>query len=186
MLPYWESLASLSDENIVDLVKDQDEMAFSVLLGRYGALVRSVAYQYTGNNADTEDVFQESAIQIWEKISTLQDPRMVKSWIVRIVVRKAVDLIRARKNVIDISYISDPVSRLGNPSDSAFSTLEKEAIFNLLKSYPEDYRRIWIMRFQGGFSYREIARECGLTENTVRGRLSRMKQKILSEMEEWL
>lgn len=186
MLPYQENLASLSDEIIVDLVKDQDQMAFSELLGRYGALMRSVAYQYTGNNADTEDIFQESAIQIWEKINSLKNPKIVKSWMMRIVVHKAVDLIRARKTIINISHMPDPISQLGNPHDMVFSTLENEAIFTLLKGYSKEYRQIWIMRFQGGFSYQEIAEECGVSADTVRGRLSRLKQKILSEMEEWL
>lgn len=184
-MPYQENLASLSDEIIVDLVKDQDQIAFSELIGRYGSLMRSVAYQYTGNNSDTEDVLQESAIQIWEKISTLKNPKIVKSWMVRIVVRKSVDLVRARKTTVDISYMPDPVSRLGNPHDMVFSNLENEAIFRLLKEYSKTHRRIWIMRFQGGFSYQEIAKECGITIDTVRGRLSRMKQKILSEMEQW-
>ena len=56
------------------------------------------AVKLTNSHADADDAVQEAFITAWQTLDTLRETDKVKSWLMRIVSRKAIDVIRKRRD----------------------------------------------------------------------------------------
>ena len=179
------SLDAASDQTLADRAADGDLRAFEVLVRRYGALMRVYATRVLGSNDETDDVVQESFITAWQQLRTLEDGSAVKSWLMRIVSRKSIDRLRARRSHINIDDTDAPAPESHAPHVLAEVESQTEALSRVLAALPEDQRRCWTLRELAEYSYGDIAAELDLPLSTVRGLLARARKTLLREMEEW-
>lgn len=178
-------LDTASDQTLADRAADGDLRAFEVLVRRYGALMRVYATRVLGSNDETDDVVQESFITAWQQLRTLEDGSAVKSWLMRIVSRKSIDRLRARRSHINIDDTDAPAPESHAPHVLAEVESQTEALSRVLAALPEDQRRCWTLRELAENSYGDIAAELDLPLSTVRGLLARARKTLLREMEEW-
>jgi RNA polymerase sigma-70 factor (ECF subfamily) len=143
------------------------------------------ASRVLGSNDEMDDVVQESFITAWQQLSTLHDGRAVKSWLMRIVSRKSIDRVRARRRHANIDLTEPAAPEHETPHRLAEAGSQTEALSRVLADLPEDQRRCWMLRELAECSYGEIADELGFPISTVRGLLSRARKTLLREMEEW-
>ncbi|WP_111718877.1 RNA polymerase sigma factor [Homoserinimonas sp. OAct 916] len=178
-------LTVASDRILVGRAVDGDVRAFEALVRRYGLLIRVYAGRVLGSTADVDDVVQESLVQAWQHLPELMDPGAVKSWLMRIVSNKALDVLRRRREHGDIT---DHELRI--PDDQIPTALvEKrsleQALNAVLSDLPDQQRRCWVLREIGGYSYLEIGRNLDLPSSTVRGLIARARKNLIREMEGW-
>jgi hypothetical protein len=103
------ALETADDRTLAGRAADGDIRAFEILVRRYGPLMRGFATRILGSNDETDDVVQDAFIVAWQQLPTLDDPSVVKSWLMRIVSRKSIDRVRARRPHADIAD-HDPAS----------------------------------------------------------------------------
>jgi len=178
-------LDGASDQILADRASDGDLRAFEVLVRRHGPLMRVYATRVLGSNDETDDVVQESFITAWQHLSTLEDPSAVKSWLMRIVSRKSIDRLRARRLHVNIDETDAPAPESRAPHALAETLSQTEALARVIAALPEDQRRCWSLRELAEYSYGDIAAELNLPVSTVRGLLARARKTLLREMEEW-
>lgn len=178
-------LDSASDELLVARASDGDVRAFEVLVTRHLSLMRAYAWRLTGSQADGADAVQNALITVWEQLPQLQDASSVRSWMMRIVSRKSIDLIRSRKPALDVDDMEHPASTEPGPFESAETGSAMHALSLALQRLPEEQRQCWILKEVGGESYGEIAEHLGLTPTIVRGKLARARETLVKLMEEW-
>lgn|GEM_PF-6295795 len=63
-----------ADADLVRQVLAGDHSAFDQLVSRYTSAVRGVAYHYTHNAADADDLVQETFLQAYEKLYQIASP----------------------------------------------------------------------------------------------------------------
>ena len=183
--PLTSPLESIPDQTLSDRAADGDVRAFEVLVRRYGPLMRVYASRILGSNDEMDDVVQESFITAWQQLPTLENGAAVKSWLMRIVSRKSVDRVRARRRHLDIDLTDPPAPAQHSPDRLAEAGSQAEALTRALAALPEDQRRCWMLRELAECSYGDIAAELELPVTTVRGLLARARKTLLQEMEEW-
>src|SRR5690606_20500004 len=120
-----------------------------------------------------------------QRLSDLEDLSAVKSWLMRIVGRKAMDRVRARRPQVPIDDIEHPVSMDASPARTVEARAGVEALSAALGELPDAQRQSWVLREMGGLSYEEVAAELGVPVTTVRGLLARARKRIIVRMEEW-
>jgi len=179
------SLDRATDRLLADRAADGDVGAFSVLVRRYGPLMRVYATRILGSNDESDDVVQESFIAAWQQFGTLADGRAVKSWLMRIVSRKSIDRLRARRHYVIIDETDAPAPKNHEPHALVEAESQTEALARVLADLPEDQRRCWSLREIAEYSYADIATELNLQVSTVRGLLARARKTLLREMEDW-
>lgn len=178
-------LAAADDRIVAGRAIDGDIAAFEVMVRRYTPMMRAYTRRVLGASADVDDVVQEAFVIAWQRLSELDDPSVVKSWLMRIVSRKAMDRVRSRRPQVDIDDIEHPASPDTTPSRAVETRAGVEALNAALAELPEAQRQSWVLREIGGLTYEEMAAELAMPVTTVRGLLARARKHIIVRMEEW-
>lgn len=178
-------ISTASDAFLVERALDGDVPAFETLARRYAILMRSYASRLLNSNAEAEDVVQEALVVAWKTLDTLAEPAKVKSWLMRIVSHKSIDLIRKRKDNTDLDDVDVAAPAAESPERKALAGSQMSALSEALGRLPEAQRRCWTLREIGENSYEEIADQLSMSTTAVRGQLARARATLMKEMEEW-
>lgn len=161
------------------LETDADKSKFERIYVQYRGLMLRVANSILHNEQDAEDTIHQAFLAILnnlDKISAVDCPE-TQSYIVIITEHKAIDLIRDRKKVVNIG---DDETELGlevpMPGDSPLA--------DALAKLPPRYREVLLLRFDNGYSTREIAAMLGMEHGAVQKLIWRAKDALEKHMEE--
>jgi len=89
-------MSTLLENHIVELLRERNEKAISLLYDHYGDTLYGVAYKVVKDEDLAQDVLQESFVKIWKKSDTY-DPTKAKlfTWLFRITRNTAIDKLRS-------------------------------------------------------------------------------------------
>ena len=156
-----------------------DKAKFERIYNRYRNLMYHVAYKVLGNHYDAEDAVHQAFVAIirhLEKISDIDCPQ-TRSYIVLITERKAIDLIRTRHSEKVIPLNEDLIGiEIPAPGDHGLA--------DALAKLPAHYREVLLLRFDNGYSAKELAQMLGMTESGVRKLIGRAKNALGRILEE--
>lgn len=179
-------LTQAADAVLVERSIDGDPEAFEVLIRRYAKVMRAYAARLLGGyGTDADDVVQEALVAAWKGMEDVRESASIKSWLMSIVGHKAIDLIRRRKPSDNINDHEHQGSPRDNVEDQVENRSAADAVSLAVKALPEDQQQCWTLREIGELSYSQIAEELGISESTVRGRLTRARNTLVREMEAW-
>jgi len=182
---FHKTLAQADDRIVAGRAADGDTAAFAVLVRRYTPMMRAYARRMLAGSADVDDVVQDAFITAWQQLPALEDTAKVKSWLMRITSRKAVDRIRAHKPHADLDDVEAPAPEHLSPPQAAEARAGVQALGEALRELPGPQRECWILREIAGYSYEEIAEELEVPLSTVRGLLARARKHLIVRMEQW-
>ncbi|GGM42395.1 RNA polymerase sigma factor [Microbacterium saperdae] len=182
----FHSAMETADDGIVaGRAIDGDVAAFAVLVRRYTPMMRAYTQRMLNASSDVDDIVQEAFVTAWQRFSELEDPAKVKTWLMRIVSRKAVDRIRSLRPIVDVDDIDQEAPSHASPPRVAEARAGVAALGAALRELPDAQRECWVLREIGGYSYDEISDELGISTSTARGLLARARKYMIVRMEEW-
>src|SRR5688500_5675997 len=117
-------LYSLTDEELVEKVKEGKSEFFALLVKKYQRSLTRLAWRITKDVDAADDVVQDSMIKAYEKLDHLEGGKKFRSWIFQIVVNTAKNRLRGRENRnvtmegVDIVVLATDESRLVNSAIS--------------------------------------------------------------------
>lgn len=156
-----------------------DKVKFERIYNRYRNLMYHVAYKVLSNHYDAEDAVHQAFVAIirhLEKISDIDCPE-TRSFIVLITERKAIDLIRTSHSEKVIPLNEDLIGiEIPAPGDHGLA--------DALAKLPAHYREVLLLRFDNGYSTKELAQMLGMTESGVRKLIGRAKNALGRILEE--
>ncbi|MDO4613161.1 MAG: sigma-70 family RNA polymerase sigma factor [Actinomycetaceae bacterium] len=173
------------DDVLVDLCLDGDAEAFGVLARKYAPAMKAVASRLGPRPADIDDIVQDSLLQAWQRLDQVSDPGSVRSWMLRLTARKAIDHARRHRSHDDVDALPDLAAPQTPPEAAAVVSAGSTALAEALNALPESQRIVWWLREGADMSYEDIAHALGISAGSVRGRLARARQTLMNEMEEW-
>lgn len=156
-----------------------DKAKFERIYNRYRNLMYHVAYKVLGNHYDAEDAVHQAFVAIirhLEKIGDIDCPE-TRSFIVLITERRAIDLIRTSHSEKVIPLNEDLIGiEIPAPGDHGLA--------DALAKLPAHYREVLLLRFDNGYSTKELAQMLGMTESGVRKLIGRAKNALGRMLEE--
>jgi len=153
-----------------------ERRAFDELVDRYEGPLFNAAFRITGSVEDAMDATQAAFVNAYEKLHTFDPTYRFFSWIYRIVVNQALNLVGRRRAESELD--SNTPTDASNP-EVAFSEAEATGILQkaLLELSPQ-YRLVVVLKHLEGCSYREIGELLGIPEKTVKSRLFTARQRL--------
>ncbi len=144
----------------------------------YGNLMFYVANQILHNDHDAEDAVQQALFVIYqnlEKFSEIKCPKL-RSFIVTIVERKAIDLYRVKRRNAAIPFEDTLIHTL--VESAADAVVERVDLAMAMALLPARYRELLFLKYDNGYSEREIAVMYSMTEANVRKTIQRAKKQL--------
>ncbi|HEX2772226.1 MAG TPA: sigma-70 family RNA polymerase sigma factor, partial [Micromonosporaceae bacterium] len=95
------------DEDFVERIRARDEAAWAELTNRYSSLLWSVARDMRLGDDDAADVVQTTWLRVVERLSSLQDPRRLGSWLATTMRRECLAVLRRQGREVPMESWND-------------------------------------------------------------------------------
>src|SRR4051795_8795221 len=164
-----------SDEQLVDLVRSDDDRAFDALHERYEARLLGFARQLlAGAHHDAEEVVQDAFVRALHALRGDDRAMALKAWLYTIVRNRALDVLRRPVRTTDIEPHAAVLRDVSDDPHERFARAEElDALVAGLKRLPERQRTALVMHEMGGASHRAIARRLDVTTGGSKALVSR-------------
>jgi len=175
-MPATPDLHTLADEDLMQLLRKGDPLAFEAVYDRHSGAAFSLAYRMVGRGNVAEDVVQEAFISIWRSGARYERARgSVRTWVLGIVHNRAIDQLR-RSTVHSKRRASDEgiEERLEAPERTDVEVArrdEAESVRSALETLPPEQSHVIELAYFGGFTQTEIADILETPVGTVKGRM---------------
>lgn len=158
----------------ITLAKKGDKDAFSILIQNVKTKLYKTGMAILKNDDDVCDAIQETLINAYKKINTLNNPEYFNTWIIRIMINNCYEIIRKNKRE---NIITQRMQQNSNMFYELYS--EKAELEILLNKLDEDLRIITVLYYYDDIQVRDISKILKIPEGTVKSRLSRARKKII-------
>jgi len=163
-----------SSEELMLGVRDGDMKAFEQLVLRHQAEAWRVAYRYTGDPAEAEDLAQNAF-----------PTARFRTYFFRILTRLCIDHGR-KKRPMFTDTLPDIADASPSPSQQASQSERDILIQTALDALPADYRMAVVLRYFEGLSGAEMAVAMGRSVKAVERLLARAKAILKPHLQELL
>lgn len=170
-----------------ELTRDQ----YDAIYEEYAPYVYNLAYRYTGNKADAEDLTQEAMVRVYRFLDSFRGGSF-RSWLYRIVSNLFFTRFRKEKRLPKqslervMSTGETFEEALPDRSDDPAELVEQRGVQDhveaALKSLPDHFRTAVVLRDVEGLAYEEIANVLDVPIGTVRSRISRGRDMFRTEL----
>jgi RNA polymerase sigma-70 factor, ECF subfamily len=172
------SLEQLTDEQLMQLIRADDEAAYRVLLLRHVYRAQRLAMRLLGDRTAAEDAIQDVFLQIWVKRADWQatDAKFT-SWLYRVVYNRSLDLKRKRREAqIDEAY--DPPDEGADAVTRIYRSQVLQRLRAALSQLPEQQYLTLFLHYHEGYSAREAAEALGITLQAAESLLKRGRRNL--------
>lgn len=162
---------------LVKRAQKGDESAFLSLFQEYEKDIYRMAYLYVKNKHDALDVVQETAYRSFKKISTLKNPDVFKTWLIKIATSCAKDMLRKKKKVV---HLNPEFTDIIDSSDKDLPL--SLSLQNLLGTLNESEKNIILWKYYYGYTLQEISEIEGTPLGTVKSVLYRSLARLRKQI----
>ncbi len=172
------------DRQLVKMVVEGDSRAFDMLFARHRDTIYAMLLKYTGSGDEADDLMQEAFMKAYVKIGQYSTKYDFGAWIYTIARNTFVDYNRSlRSNALNPQNLSiennNAASSLSpSPEECIINAQQRSAIERYIEMLPEDYRRLFELRFIDEYSYEEIAEKLDMKLGTVKTRIFRVRNMM--------
>lgn len=154
-----------------------DQRQFINLINEHQGLIHKVCIMYESDREVRNDLFQEIVLQLWRSFPTFRGESKITTWMYRIALNTAISGYRKRIRKVKTEDL-DEVHL--NISDQHSGDANEEDIQRLQIAIRRlsDIERAMVMMALEEIPYEEIAETIGITQNNVRVRMNRIREKL--------
>lgn len=197
---YPESFSTMTDEQIVELAREGDNVAQEYLINKYKNFVRAKARSYFLIGADKEDIIQEGMIGLYKAIRDFRPDKLssFRAFAELCITRQIITAIKTatrQKHIPLNSYVSlnkpiydedsdrtllDVISgtRITDPEELVISREEFDDIEEKMGEILSSLEWKVLMYYLEGKSYQEIAVDLDRHVKSIDNALQRVKRKL--------
>ena len=147
------------------------------------------AFQLLKNEADAEDIVQDTFVALIESYDTIEDKTKVTSWLKKTAANRSLNrLTRTKTDNVEDGFFEDveAVPEDFLPDTIVESEQMRKIVMDIIdKSLSEDIRRTLILFYFDEMSTKEVAEALNVPQGTVSRRINFAKNKIKKEVEKY-
>ena len=124
------------------------------------------------NEQDAQDAVQEAVTQAFARLHTLRDPAKFKPWLLRILVNTCYDACRRRRSTVYLEAVEETLAAPQSDCE------ERMSLWSAVMRLPEEQKAVVTLFYDEGLPIRAISEVLGVTQGTVKTRLSRARGRL--------
>ncbi|PIF71239.1 RNA polymerase sigma factor [Flavobacterium plurextorum] len=141
----------------------------------YNKVFRLCKGYFCGDISLASDAAQEIFIKVWEKLDTFRNESSISTWIYRITVNTC--LLYLRKSSSKKEIRTESLPQLVTETYSNEKEEQLQQMYQCIQKLEETNKMIILMTLDG-IEYPEISEVIGITEETLRVRIHRIKKSL--------
>ena len=170
--------ASLAEGQLLDRFLDTgDEAAFEAILAAHGPMVLAVCRGMLADLHSADDAFQATFLILVKKARSIDRPDLLGPWL-HGVAHKVAARSRSRSYRDKTSSDLDEIPQVSPAADDLDRRERARLLHEEVAGLPAKYRSPVVLCHLEGLSHDEAARRLGWPVGTVRGRLSRARDRL--------
>ena len=184
----------LNDLQLVQLAKNGHIEAFESLITKYKGKVYNIAFSFTSNFNESDDIAQNAFIKAYSNLDSFQEKSAFSTWLYRITVNECFNGIKKRKKS-HVSFdapaaesenitLKDVLADKNADTEQILLSEEIQTVVRFaLMELPEKYRMIVTLRDIEDMSYEEISQILKISTDKVKVWLFRARKKLKELLE---
>lgn len=154
-----------------------DEQKFINLINEHQGLIHKVCIMYESDREVRNDLFQEIVLQLWKSFPTFRGEAKITTWMYRIALNTAISGYRKQSRNVKTEDLDEAHLNISEqyPGDEGQENAQK--LQWSIRQLTEIERAMVMMALEE-IPYEEIAETIGITQNNVRVRMNRIREKL--------
>ncbi len=181
------------DDNVqlIRRILSGDDEAFSLLMRKHQKGVHALIWRKIGDFHIAEEIMQDTFIQVYKKLWTLEDPNRFEGWLYVIANRRCINWIKrdkAKMDKLNMQSLEDTcpeeveeafyAHHIAQQRDIEDTQRRQNLVKRLLQQLPESERTVVTLHYLGKMTAKEIGKFLGVSVNTIKSRLRRARQRL--------
>jgi RNA polymerase sigma-70 factor (ECF subfamily) len=154
--------------------------AFEKIVDAYKNKLFSFLVKMTASRQDAEELLQEVFIRAYTQLEKYNDRWMFSTWIYRIALNTYRTWHKTRKRHQTLPIHEEIISGapLDNPEEALEMSEQRREIVGLIQELREKQRIAMVLKYVKGFSYEEIGKILGISEEAAKMKVFRARESI--------
>jgi len=153
------------------------EKDFVKLINENQGLIHKVCLMYERNDEDRKDLFQEIVLQLWRSFHTYKGQAKITTWMYRVALNAAISSFRKTSRIPESSDINNLQFEIADDIESATRREQFQMLENAINQLNE-IEKAMMMLYLDDIPYEEIAETLGISQNNVRVKMNRIREKL--------
>ena len=163
-------------------MQSDDDAAFGELYARHAGYVARVVFRLMGDDAEVDDIVQDTFIAAADGIAAVHEPGSIRRWLVVIAVRRVRrTLARRRIRRWFGLQMAEMGPRASDPEDRRLV----DELYDALDRLPDEVRIPWVLARIEQQPLKDVAEACAVSLATVKRRIAdadeRLERKLQDE-----
>jgi len=177
---------------LIERARGGDDGAFNQVVQAYRKRILGTIARLIGRAEDVEDVGQEVFLRLYFSLDQLRTAEVFEPWLYRLTVNAAYDHLRRqrRRQESRMSDLSEQQVMMADASEGGKRRSEeqrrtrvRELVQSLLEKVSEEDRILLTLKEVEGLSLKELEKIYHVSENALKVRLFRARQRVLKAYE---
>lgn len=184
-----------SEAALVERARQRDPLAFRTIMERHNQRLYRIARTILKDEAEAEDVVQETYLRAFESLAKFREEAMLSTWLTRIAINEALGRKRKRRQTIEVEAIEEAqqdsaqiirfptMNAQTDPERSAAQREIRQLLEHSIDALPEPFRVVFVMRDVEELSIEETAALLAIRPETVKTRLHRARRLLRQSLD---
>jgi RNA polymerase sigma factor (sigma-70 family) len=159
---------------------------FEDLIGPHVEPLHKLAYRFTNNAMEAEDLVQDLLVKLYPRCQELEKVEKLRPWLARVMYRMWVDRLRSRRlSVVDavddlaeLEQSMEAVDPDSIPEQAYHRSITRQKLLQALEKLSEDHRIVLILHDVEGYSLEEMKVVLDCAIGTLKSRLHRARDRL--------
>ena len=178
-----------TDAELIQRILQGDQDALSPLVKKYQKGVHTLAWRKIGDFHIAQEITQDTFLTAYQKLRTLKNHNLFAGWLYVIAANLCRDWLKKSRLPMDSLDITD-ANEVDKVSYSQYvaekqkadvDETRREVVKKLLQKLPESERTVMMLHYLGEMTINAISEFLGVSQNTVKSRLSRARNRLKKE-----
>ncbi len=171
--------AEKSDSELLTLVAAGDQYAFAQLVLRHQSRVLNLAYRFSRDRQDAEELAQEIFFKVWRHARTFKGQSAFSTWLYRLAVNTCLNHRQGKKSRPEPVQLSGDLEAGTVQAADELEAAERQSLLeNALAMLPPRQKMALVLASYEGKSYEEIAAAMEVSVAAVESLLFRARQRL--------
>ena len=181
-----------NDAELIQRILQGDQDALDPLVRKYQKGVHALVWRKIGDFHIAQEITQDAFLNAYRKLRTLKNPNQFAGWLYVIAANLCSDWLRRKRlpmesldtedanNTSEVDKVSYS-KYLAEKQETDADETRREIVKELLQKLPESERTVMTLHYLGEMTIKAISEFLGVSQNTVKSRLSRARNRLRKE-----